>query len=124
MIMGYRANIVVSRSLDECMKHIQQLNEGNIYWSNRVRFWKVDKTTLDYEIRMWRSMYLLGTVSGELVYQDNQATLVTSKADLSLQLKIGIPIYLLFAILFTSVTYSTGDFHLACSLSCGAFYGG
>lgn len=97
-------------SLDECKNRIQSLNEGELLHYNRVQFWKADKSIVDYEIKLKRSGSFLGVVSGDLTAQDSQSTLITCKAELGARFKIGIPIYLLLALLVTLSNLSRGEF--------------
>ncbi len=110
MISGYKASVIVNHSLDECKKRIQRLNERDILHYNRVQFWQADERTIDYEIRLRRFNGFLGTVSGDLSYQDNQTTLITCKAELAAIFKLGISVYMLLALLFILTDLLHGQF--------------
>lgn len=99
-------------SLKDCVRRIQNLNDGDILFSDRVQIWQVDDYTFDYQIRIWRFMNFLGTVSGDLTYQDIQSTLVTSQAQLAAHLKIGIILFMLVATIVTVGDVLSGKFPL------------
>jgi len=103
---------VAKYSLKDCVQRIKGLNDGDVLFSNRLQFWQVDEHTIDYQIRVWRFMNFLGTVSGDLIYQDTQLTLVTGQAQLATHLKIGIIIFTLFATIITLGEILSGKFPL------------
>jgi hypothetical protein len=103
---------VTRHSLKDCVQRIRHLNNEDILFSDRVRIWQVDEQTADYEIRIWRFMNFLGTVSGDLTYQDVQSTLVTGQAQLARHLKIGITLFTLVATIITVGEILSGKFPL------------
>jgi hypothetical protein len=101
VLQSYKASIIVNHSLDECRKQIQSHNKGDLLHSNRVQFWRASEYITDYEVRLWRFGSFLGTVSGDLTFQDSQSTLIACEAQLAARLKIGILVFLCVASIVT-----------------------
>ena len=103
---------VAKYSLKDCVQRIKDLNDGDLLFSNRVQFWQVDEHTIYYQIRVWRFMNFLGTVSGDLTYQDDLSTHVTGQAQLATHLKVAIIIFILFATIIALGEILSGKFPL------------
>lgn len=101
---------LIKHSIKDCVQRIERLNDGDILISDRVQFWQIDEHTVDYQIRVWRFMNFLGTVSGDLVYQDDQSTLVTGQAQLAAHLKIGLILFALVALIVSVGEIISGKF--------------
>ncbi len=108
MLRAKPVQIVVPLTVQDCKTRIQSLDDEGFLGSNRVQFWQADKRTTDYEIRIWRFLNFLGTVSGELTHKGNQLTQVTITTQLALYLKLFLIVYTLLAVLLTINDLSSG----------------
>lgn len=77
------------------------MEDESFLGSNRVQFWQADKRTTDYEIKVWRFLNFLGSVSGSLDHKGNQLTQITTTTQLALYLKLFLIAYTVLAVLLT-----------------------
>lgn len=101
MLPAKPVQFVVPLSMQECKARIVTMDDESFLGSTRVQLSQGDKRTTEYEIKIWRFLNFLGSVSGGITHKGNQLTQVTTTTQLAVYLKLFLIVYTVLAILLT-----------------------
>ena len=98
------------RSLENCIERLEGLRKIGILASTKVTFETISQDRVQYQIKRWYAFRLLGEISGELISEKADVTLVYGEAIFSIRIYIYSIIVFIVAIVSLLVSLQIEGF--------------